>query len=149
MTEKQERLYWREWGAVSRALKARGMTAAQIAAARHELHETALGFDMGHADFSNEETDKIFATFRSLSRPDDMAAQVAAIRAPRERLLWSVRSLAAPSYATAIARDRFDCADLENLTDAQLQQLKVTLIQRNRARRRKSKVGLAQNSEPF
>ena len=71
MTPKQNSLYWREWGAVVRHCKAANLPVPD----RHDLHLAALGADMSHLAFSNEDFDRVLAQFRAQSRPADLGAQ--------------------------------------------------------------------------
>ena len=81
MTEKQEKLYWREWAAVR---------AAWPEADRHELHARALGTDKSHRIFSNADFDRVLAQFRAVSRPTDVDAQLRQLRQVRMRLIWKI-----------------------------------------------------------
>lgn len=84
MTAKQNTLYWREWGAVSRRCKADGVEVPQ----RHELHARALGQHKSHKDFTNADFDKVLAEFRSWSEPGDLRAQMKQEAMPETRMLW-------------------------------------------------------------
>lgn len=128
MTAKQNSLYWREWAAVKRA---------EPKADRHALHQRALGTPASHVDFSNDDFDLVLAEFRAVSRPADLDAQVRQIRMPKERLMYSIVQLAVPAYAAKVAHDKFGITDLDRLDVAQLQQLRITLIERSRAAKRK------------
>jgi hypothetical protein len=130
MTPLQNRLYWREWGWVSRTCKHAGHPVPD----RHELHVKAIGFDKSHLDFSNEDLDQVLAEFRAITRPDDLAGQLRQQDQPRIRLLYSIRRLAPDPYARAIARGKFGTPDLDSLDLPQLRQLRITLTARARSK---------------
>ena len=81
MTDKQEKLYWREWAAVR---------AAWPEANRHELHVRALGEDKSHKLFSNRDFDLVLAEFRAVSKPSDLAGQLRQLRQVKMRLIWKI-----------------------------------------------------------
>lgn len=77
MTKAQDRLYWREWGAVRKAHRE---------ADRHRLHVQALGYSRSHTEFTNTEFDKVLGAFRALSRPASVASQIRQQDQPRTRM---------------------------------------------------------------
>lgn len=83
MTPAQKALYWREWGACSRALKAAGKKAGDTE--RHALQYKALGHNRSSTALTNSEFDKVLAVFRAISRPDDLNAQLRQIDQPETR----------------------------------------------------------------
>jgi len=146
MTERQEKLYWREWAAVR---------AAWPDANRHELHARALGLDKSHKAFSNADFDRVLAEFRAVSRPTDVDAQLRQLRQVRTRLIWKItieqvallsvfmagehepeRQAAAENYVLSVMRDRFHTERIESLTHGhagqlgQLEMLRDTLAAR-------------------
>ena len=132
MSPAQDKLYWREWGAVSRRCRDRGLPVPD----RHELHAAALGADKSHKDFTNADFDKVLAQFRAHSQPDNVAAQLRQLDQPKVRLRHKIMSFD-QAYWQAIARDKFGHADLEELDLDQLTQLRNTLAARETSRRRK------------
>lgn len=84
MTAKQDTLYWREWGAVSRRCKADGLDVPD----RHALHAKALGADKSHKTFTNADFDKVLAEFRAWSEPGDLRGQMQQDAMPETRMLW-------------------------------------------------------------
>lgn len=127
MTEKQEKLYWREWTNVR---------AAWPEADRHELHLRALGTDKSHKAFSNLDLDKVLAQFRAVSRPEDLEAQLRQLNQAKRRLLWKItveqvalltvlmdgeneleRRAAAEHYEISLMRDRFHTEEIHDLSD--------------------------------
>jgi len=130
MSPKQNSLYWREWAAVHRA---------DPQADRHELHIRALGKDRSMKDLTNAEFDKVLGVFRSITRPADLDGQLRQIEQPRTRLLYTIDKQFGVNYATRVARDKFGVTDITRLTDEQLDQLRITLINRKRAMNRKLK----------
>lgn len=149
LSKKQDSLYWREWAAAKKFCLALDLPEPD----RHALHAQALGADKSHKDFTNADLDKVLATFRAISDPANVQAQLRQIDQPRTRLLYAIdrlgsqlAGLAAPvcsppgAYAQAICKDRFGTTDLDSLTDAQLTQLRNTLADRlviNHDRRKK------------
>ena len=141
MTAKQDALYWREWGAVSRHCKA----AAQPVPDRHELHVRALGADKSHKAFTNADLDKVLGVFRAISNPDSIGRQLRQIDQPRARKLAKIaeikRCLALyitdpDGYVLSVIEDKFTgvlhIADLSNNPPhpdrpSQLDQLIMTL----------------------
>lgn len=129
MTPAQNALYWREWAAVRRV---------EPAADRHALHVRALGRDKSHTAFSNADFDKVLGVFRAITQPENLGSQLRQIRMPRTRLLHAIARLADAAYARKIAADKFGTRELESLSDAQLDQLRLTLHSRSRARAREN-----------
>ena len=142
MTAKQDTLYWREWGAVTRFCKAN----AQSAPDRHELHRRALaGRDPSHRDFSNADFDAVLGEFRAWSRPGDVNAQLRQARMSGTRATWKLlnelvpllavfmeglefeRGLAAERYVAAVCDDKFGTDDIRSLTPLQVTQLVTTI----------------------
>ena len=136
MTPRQNSLYWSEWSRVRSKCKQQGWPVPD----RHELHVRALGHDMSHLDFSNEDLDRVLAEFRAITRPEDLVGQLRQQDQPRRRLEWSIRHLAPEPYWRAIARDKFGTEDLALLSVDQLLQLCITLTARARSRQRREAV---------
>lgn len=69
MTAAQEKLYWREWGAVRKA---------QPDADRHDLHRRALQGNgrFSHKEFTNQQFDRVLGVFRAISKPASVDAQL-------------------------------------------------------------------------
>lgn len=117
MTPAQQKLYWREWLAAKRAARLEE-------ADRHALHEQTLGTPKSSKDLTNQDLDKILATFRALSHPGDLNSQLRQQNQPRTRLLFAIRHQIKllgvlvddpHAYVTAILRDRFHETDIESL----------------------------------
>jgi hypothetical protein len=134
MTALQNRLYFREWGKVRATCKQHGFPIPD----RHDLHVKALGLDLSHLEFSNEDLDLVLAEFRAHSQPDNLAAQLRQQDQPRLRLLYSIRRLADEPYWRAIARDKFGTADEARLDLDQLRQLRIPPAARARSRERRA-----------
>jgi len=158
MTEKQEKLYWREWAAVR---------AAWPDANRHELHARALGADKSHKVFSNADFDRVLGVFRAVSHPTDVEAQLRQLRQVRTRLIWKItveqvallsvfmvgehdveRQAAAENYVLSVLRDRFHTERIESLTHGhgeqvgQLEMLRDTIAGRiNELRKKRGLTG--------
>lgn len=140
MTAKQNRLYWREWGAVSRACKADGVEVPQ----RHELHARALGEHKSHKDFTNADFDKVLAEFRAWSQPGDLRGQMKQEAMPETRMLWVLDNKLVPkllvlldglptcrpkargvvhNYVGAISQSKYGERDFRRLAASDLQNL--------------------------
>lgn len=105
MTEKQDSLYWREWGKVTRACKRDGVPAPD----RHALHGQALGQDKSHAKFTNADFDKVLAVFRAWSQPGDIRAQMRQEEQPLIRLRHRIGELSQGNegLVAKLLHDRF------------------------------------------
>ena len=134
MTDLQKRLYWREWGAVRRWCISRAMPVPD----RHELHRRALdGRDVSSTNMLNADFDQVLAAFRAISQPDSLLPQIRANEQPKTRLKWRIAKLAPPNVTAKISRDKFGTADLDELDESQLNQLRNTLARwANRVRHR-------------
>lgn len=143
MSPLQEKLYWREWGAVHKA---------DPSIDRHELHIAALGEDKSHKHFTNEEFDKVLGQMRAISRPTDLAGQIRQLNQKKTRLIWKicteqltllgvyeknayyVYTVALgkfPSLRSARPDDSFKLQEILNqLEPDQLEHLRFTLAQR-------------------
>lgn len=127
MTPLQRSLYWREWQAVLRVYPD---------ADRHELHVQSLGVDKSSNAFTNEDLDKVLATFRAISRPDDFGAQFRQVQQPLTRALYALdetmRCLAIyvedpAGYRDAILRSFWAGKALSDLRPDQIQTLRMTI----------------------
>jgi hypothetical protein len=159
MSPLQEKLYWREWGAVHKA---------DPSIDRHELHIAALGEDKSHKHFTNDEFDKVLGQMRAISKPTDLAGQLRQLNQKKTRLVWKISQeqcallavvlkssfdsfsltvgdqLRAELYIAQIATDQFGGqrnAALQTLLSAlapdQLENLRSTLASRINQLRRK------------
>ena len=157
MTAKQDTLYWREWGAVTRLCKQDGIAPPD----RHELHAKALGADKGHKDFNNADFDKVLAEFRVWSRPGDLRGQMKQEAMPRTRALWGIEHELLPqlvvvldgmptdadqairratAYVSGIAARKFGTPEFGTLPETPLHQLFITIAERIKSRT--AKLGL-------
>lgn len=109
MTKAQEKLYWREWGAVRKA---------DPQADRHAIQKRALGVDyhVPHKEYSNRQFDAVLAAFRAISRPASIEPQLRAQAQPghrqQHRIYEIQRCLAlyvedVAGYIAKVAADRF------------------------------------------
>lgn len=132
LSAKQNKWYWREWGAVVKTCRAAGHPQPD----RHGLHIKALGRDRSHVVFSNADLDAVLAEFRAISDPANLYVQQRLAAGQKERLLWKIRQLAPEAYTAEIVLDRFNTEDVTTLDAHQLRQLRDTLQARAVARRR-------------
>jgi hypothetical protein len=96
MTPAQTALYFREWQRVRDVRKSAGLTCGDVE--RHALHKKALGASKSSKDFTNADLDKVLATFRAITEPGNLAAQLRAQEQPEARrsaLMARARDLAA------------------------------------------------------
>lgn len=129
----QNSLYWKEWAKARAALLGTGLSRTEADAARHELHEAALGTDKSHTDFSNHDLDRVLGKFRAVSKPDDLNAQLQAINGPLNRLINGIAALdrANPGYLPKILEDCAYSSDWRDLKDVkELTKLRSTLARR-------------------
>lgn len=127
MTQKQDRLYWREWGKVTRYCKEHDQEIPD----RHELHVQAIGRDKSHKDFNNEDLDKVLAVFRALSEPWNLNAQIRQDNQPRIRLVYRIKKLAPEAYRESVMMARWGHTRLDSLSLSELNQLRYTLTARS------------------
>lgn len=132
MTKLQRLKYFRLWSA---ACRARGWDSSDRQE-RHNVHVTALGTDKPTNKLTNADIDKIYAVLLALGQPSNLTAQVDQLNQPRKRMLHAI-SRHAPEYRDQICRDRFGHTRLSDLKDPQLQQLAMTLDNRERSARKR------------
>ncbi len=96
MTIKQDRQYWRAWGAVRKVLRDRGLPPAKADAARKELHRqigavypashAQAGEPKSHCDLTwrgeGDELTKFFAACAAISEPGNLKPQMKAQQQP-------------------------------------------------------------------
>lgn len=73
LSVKQDRWYWRLWGAAARA---NGWKGAEAEMQRHAAHVKALGRDKSHSQLTNPEFDKLKALFELLADPSNLQAAI-------------------------------------------------------------------------
>lgn len=109
MTKAQEKLYWREWGAVRKA---------DPQADRHQIQKQALGVDyhVPHKEYSNRQFDVVLAAFRAISRPASIEPQLRAQAQPAHRQQHRIHEIQkclalyvedVAGYIATVAEDRF------------------------------------------
>lgn len=117
---------------------------------RHAAHVVALGRRVSSSDLSNKELDRVLVLFALLKDPEDIDALIRWAHPDqdaRRRLLWAVQNVGWPAaYIAHVARAKYGQSDPEQLNDAQLRQLLVTL--KERTKRRPAQPAQS-NSDPF
>ncbi len=122
MTAKQDALYWREWGALSRRCQSEGWALPD----RHELHARALGRDKSHKLFNNPDFDQVLGVFRSYSQAENVNAQLRQIAQPTTRKLtrleMTMKCMAlyvtdVEGYVGHVCMDKFRTPDWRDLSD--------------------------------
>lgn len=153
LTEKQDRLYWREWGAAVRACKSRG----QAVPLRQDCHARALGREKSHLDFTNPDLDKVLGVFRAIIKPSDLNGQLRQEKQACARLLYKItveqvallalftdhrvddKQMAAENYILSIFKDRRDLSGGFKLPSfmslTQLDSSRLTLLRNTLAAR--------------
>jgi hypothetical protein len=112
---------------------------------RHELHRQALGYDCSHKNFNQAEFDRIITAFKLAANPLDLDQVIESDHpelGDRRRLLWSVEHSAPRPYIESLSTDRFGTARYEELSNDDLNQLRLILFGRARARKRKGQLAL-------
>lgn len=137
ISKAQDRWYWRMWAAVQKFCKAHAITVPD----RHDLHRRALGRDVSHKDFTDDDFDDVMSAFYSIAEPDNLEIQIRFTNMRRTRALHACRRNAArackegaENYIAAIARDKFGKSDWETLELEQLRDLRNTLSARGKTR---------------
>jgi hypothetical protein len=131
------KLFWRLWG---QACKRHGWQNTREA--RHALYRRALGYDKDQNQFGHKEWDLVFKELRLnvqglVSEGAERLGGVADA-GERARKIHAIRQLQVEAYIIAVAEDKFGVhAYWENLELGQLEQLRITLIERKRAQERK------------
>lgn len=83
MSPAQINLYWRKWSACKRALAKLGRPTDD--AARHALHQQALGVAKSSKHLTNRDLDRVLAAFASFTAPSDLTQQLRADEQPEVR----------------------------------------------------------------
>jgi hypothetical protein len=126
MSPAQTKLYWREWAAVRRA---------QPEADRHAITAQTLGSLVSSRSLTNAQFDLVLGSFRAISQPSNLAAQMRQLAQPRTRAEAKVDLLLLqiehhgkhPNYAASIIEDRFGTRAWRTLSDQDLHRLIMTL----------------------
>ncbi len=137
MTDAQRNMLFRMFSAACRLQGIAGSTAREIE--RENLTVKALGRPMSWTKFGDPEVDDVKAELLAIIKPADLDAQLRQIQMRRGRLLYAIEHLADAPYIAKIARDKFGTDDLTRLNQSRLNDLRITLIQRKRAKDRKTK----------
>jgi len=149
LSKKQNFLYWRLWSAVCRQQEWKNGDDNH----RHACHVQALGFDKPHADFTNDDFDKIITLFKHLSQPDSLSAQIEADQYQdgddpglRRRYLWIIKQAGLTEnywhdyYSSMHDSGRFSnpLADWQTLPISELKTLMDFIVNRARKLRQKA-----------
>lgn len=137
MTEKQQKLYFRRWGAVRRILRQRGFSASEADAERKAIHARANAPASAKA-FNNSHLDAVLEEFDAILQPDRLPDRQSA--SAKARIIYSIRQVIVKSdiehpeaYAAKIIAGKCHgktLADLETIDLAPLRQLLITLRSR-------------------
>ncbi|ODU25014.1 MAG: hypothetical protein ABS95_01155 [Verrucomicrobia bacterium SCN 57-15] len=130
-------LYQRIWTIAQE--KAGPLTAPNADHFRRACHVIAIGQDKSSCDLTNAELDRVLALFKLLADPDDLAALMSwnnPDEERRKRILWWLKKECVESYVVEVCRQKFQTANWEALSFKQLQQLHMTLKNRENAARK-------------
>lgn len=105
---------------------------------REQLTIKVCGRVISWNDFNNQQIDGMKAELLAILRPADLDAQLAQINQPRKRLIHAINQYPG-ALSKSISIDKFGHADPARLTETQLDQLHITLINRKRSKARKTK----------
>ena len=121
---------------------------------RHALYFRALGYPKRQKDFGHAEWDAVYKELRlnlagfiseGPERRNDVQAE-----GERRRLVYKIRQCAPDAYIKAVADDKFGFhADWRNLEIPQLEALRLTVIERMRAKDRAAKIEAKQHKIDF
>jgi hypothetical protein len=144
MTQPQKFEFFRRWKKVCIAQGWMTLSVKERDEKRHVCHLTALHREKSSKDFNNGDIDRVFALFAVLIDPDDLDAQLVWAAYERgedpglcKRLIHSIRKSGFEmSYIEKIAGDKFGTRRLADLSLDQLNQLRITVIERQRSKQR-------------
>jgi hypothetical protein len=137
------RMTWGQHSAYFKTLEAvyakQGITsAADKESMRKLIHERAFGSAISAKDIDHlKGFDAFKAECLAWLQPDSIDAQLHMEQMPLIRLRYRIRELADEPYIEAILRDRFNNSTLDDLSEAELVQLRNTLDARAGVRRKK------------
>jgi hypothetical protein len=128
--------FWRLWLAVCRR---EGIEPTDEK--RHVLYWQALGYEKRQKDFGPKEWDLVFRVLKlrlaGLNPEGPERLPGIAEAGERARKVYAIEQILPEAYILAVARDKFGClADWRNLPLEKLDQLRITLIERARAKKR-------------
>lgn len=87
------RLYWVEWRAAAAQLeRSLGLDRDGLEEERKDIHRRVLGEAYSSRDIVARPArfDLVLAAFRAISQPDNMEAQLDALRQPKKRIIWVI-----------------------------------------------------------
>jgi len=149
MTEKQTKLYWREWAKTRRTLISHGYHSSEVNEQRRELTIQALGARVGTTasskDLTNRQLDKVLGAFRAVSRPADLNAQLDAEDQPRRRAWFRLRQQAGKAkvdkpYLVSISKQMFG-KHIDDCDEDELKRIIVALRYHNNRQEAKKDEG--------
>ena len=133
----QEAKYWKLWRIYCKKYGKKSGDSQT----RHEFHSEALGYEKSHKDFSNFEYDIVYSALlcsineRKFDREEYLDA---AQNGARTRKVFSISQLAPEAYIIHVAKQKFKLFnDWRNLPIKELEQLRLTILNRDRAHKKK------------
>ena len=132
----EEARYWRLWRIYCLKFKY-NHSDSQV---RHYCHERALGYDKSHKHFSHKEYDLVYAFLIDRINgldPEPEHRSTAEEAGERRRKIYRILEDAPWAYVQHVAKGKFACNDWRNLPLPKLEQLRITIIERSRAKARK------------
>lgn len=153
MNAAQNYLYWRAWGAVTRANKGKplpewdqselGINALPIVEVndlRHAAHFVALGKDKSSKKFTNGDFDRVLCVFRLLANPLNLDARMefdayqrGEDPGQRKRLIVGIRDKAPEAYTQWVCSNHYGTKNWQTLGHDDLYRLNMTLDNRDPA----------------
>lgn len=146
MTSKQEAYYWRLWAQACVEQGWNVLPSQERNEKRHAVHAAALKRDKSHKAFTNAECDKVFSALKVLADPTNIKKLVTqdtivnGDHGERQRLYRTIEMMMPRAYRESIMRDKFDTVHLDDLDLRQLEQLRITLIERKRAQAKRERI---------
>lgn len=113
-------------------------------AIRHDATRQALGYDKSSTLWTTEERDLVMGFLRwrisGVSGEWGPAQRtLIEIEGKRSRLLWRIRKEIPEAYLAEIAKDKFKSLDYRSMSLPDLEQLRITAIERARAAKRQNR----------
>jgi len=130
-------LYWPEWRAAEKVLRANHYDKAEAEEVRKEIHVAVTGRDCSSKDLTNSHLDKVLAKFRAISNPKAGAYQARQADQPAKRVRFRIHEIRdrlglSDAYIDTVAR-KVAKRPLEHCDEKQLRKILAALsIHENR-----------------
>ena len=94
-------LYWPEWRAAEKVLRANHYDKAEAEEVRKEIHVAVTGRDCSSKELTNRQLDDVLGKFHAISNPKDGAFQARQADQPMKRIRFRINQI----------RDRMELSD--------------------------------------